>query len=139
MHLEHVRTFLEISRSGSVTRAAHALGLSQPALTERLRGLERDLGTDLFVRTRRGVRLSDAGRALLPHAERALGAIEEGARAVDQMRRGEIGHLAVGASPAVSTYLLPDALQQAVCDAGGHTGRGSDHIQRVRCDDHAEK
>ncbi|MBI2325597.1 MAG: LysR family transcriptional regulator [Chloroflexi bacterium] len=112
VHLEHVRTFLEITRSGSVTRAAHALGLSQPALTERLRGLERELGTDLFVRTRRGVRLSDAGRALLPHAERALGAIEDGARAVDQMRRGEIGRLAVGASPAVSTYLLPDVLRR---------------------------
>jgi DNA-binding transcriptional LysR family regulator len=112
MQIERVRTFLEIARTGSVTRAAHALGLSQPALTERLRALERELGADLFVRTRRGVRLSDAGRALLPHAERALGAIDDGRRAVDQMRRGEIGRLAVGAAPAVSTYALPGALRR---------------------------
>ena len=112
MQIERVETFVEIARTGSVTRAAHSLGLSQPALTERLRALERDLGTDLFVRTRRGVRLSDAGRALLPHAERALGAIDDGRRAVDQTRRGEIGRIAVGAAPAVSTYALPAALRK---------------------------
>ncbi|HEX9436901.1 MAG TPA: LysR family transcriptional regulator [Candidatus Limnocylindria bacterium] len=112
MQLEPMQTFLEIARTGSVTRAAHALGLSQPALTERLRGLERELGTDLFVRGKRGMRLTDAGRALLPHAERALGAIDAGRRAVDQMRRGEVGRLAVGAAPAVSTYALPSALRR---------------------------
>lgn len=112
MQLERVQTFLEVARTGNVTRAAHALGLSQPALTERLRGLERELGSDLFVRTRRGVRLSDAGRALLPHAERALGAIADGRRAVEQMRRGEVGRLALGAAPAVSTYALPGALRR---------------------------
>lgn len=112
MQIERVETFLEVARTGSITRAAHALGVSQPALTERLRALERELGTDLFVRTRRGVRLSDAGRALMPHAERALGAIGDGRRAVEQMRRGEIGRLAVGAAPAVSTYALPPALRR---------------------------
>lgn len=112
MQLERVATFLEIARTGSVTRAARALGMSQPALTERLRGLERELGTDLFVRTKRGVRLSDAGRALMPHAERAVGAIDEGRRAVDRMRRGEVGRLALGSAPAVSTYALPDVLRR---------------------------
>lgn len=111
MHLEQVRTFLEVARTGSVTRAAHALGVSQPALTERLRGLERELGTELFVRSRRGVRLSDTGRALLPHAERVLSTLEDGRRAVDQMRRGEVGRLRVGSAPAVSTYALPNALR----------------------------
>lgn len=112
MQLERLESFLEIARTGSVTRAAHALGLSQPALSERLHGLERELGTDLFVRGKRGVRLSEAGRALLPHAERALGAIDEGRRAVDEMRRGEVGRLAIGAAPAVSTYALPGALRR---------------------------
>jgi len=110
--VERLEAFLEIARTGTVTRAAAALGLSQPALTERLRSLERDLGTDLFLRTRRGVRLSDAGRALMPHAQRALGAIEQGRRAVDQQRRGETGRLAIGSAPAVSTYALPGALRQ---------------------------
>jgi DNA-binding transcriptional LysR family regulator len=111
MDLERIETFLLIARSGSVTRAARSLGLSQPALTERLRALERELGAELFARTRRGVRLTDAGRALVPHAERAVGAIEEGRRALDRLRHGEIGRLAVGSAPAVSTYALPAALR----------------------------
>src|SRR5579859_4044761 len=111
MDLERIETFLLIARSGSVTRAARSLGLSQPALTERLRALERDLGAELFARTRRGVRLTDAGRALVPHAERAVGAIEEGRRSLDRLRHGEIGRLAVGSAPAVSTYALPAALR----------------------------
>jgi DNA-binding transcriptional LysR family regulator len=82
MQIERIETFLEVARTGNVTRAAHALGLSQPALTERVQALERELGTDLFVRTRRGVRLSDAGRGFLPHAERVLAAVDEGRRAV---------------------------------------------------------
>lgn len=112
MQLDRLATFMEVARTGNVTRAAHSLGLSQPALTERLRALERELGTDLFVRTQRGVRLNDAGRGFLPHAERVLAAVDEGRRAIEQMRNGEIGRLAIGAAPAVSTYVLPGALRR---------------------------
>ncbi len=109
---ERLAAFLAVARNGSVTRAAATLDLSQPALTERLRALERQLGAELFVRTRRGVRLSEAGRAFVPHAERAIAAIDEGRRAVEQQRRGETGRLAIGSAPAVSTYLLPPALRR---------------------------
>ncbi|MBU6424410.1 MAG: LysR family transcriptional regulator [Chloroflexi bacterium] len=112
MDLERVHTFLQIAEAGSVTRAARALGVSQPALTERLRALEREMGADLFVRTRRGVRLSEAGRALLPHAERALAAVDEGRRAIERLRHGETGRLAIGSAPAVSMYALPAALRR---------------------------
>lgn len=112
MDLERVETFLQIARAGSVTRAARVLGLSQPALTERLRGLEKEMGADLFVRTRRGVHLSGAGRALLPHAERAIAAVDEGRRAIERLRHGEVGRLAIGSAPAVSTYTLPAALRR---------------------------
>lgn len=109
---DQLSTLLTIARLGSVTKAAAALQLSQPALTERVRTLERELGADLFLRTRRGVRLSDAGRALVPHAERALAAMAQGRRAVEQQTRGETGHLAIGSAPAVSTYVLPAALRR---------------------------
>ena len=112
MPIERLEAFLEIARTANVTRAAASLGLSQPALTERLRALEKDLGVDLFLRSRRGVRLSDAGRALMPHAQRAVGATLEGRRAVDRQRRGETGRLAIGSAPAVSTYALPGALRR---------------------------
>lgn len=109
--VERLGAFAEVARSGSLTKAARILDLTQPALSERLIALERDLGVDLFVRTHRGVRLTDAGRALVPHAERAIAAIAEGRRVVDEMRRGKGGRLAVGAAPAVSTYVLPGVLR----------------------------
>ncbi|MGH2378414.1 MAG: LysR family transcriptional regulator [Candidatus Limnocylindria bacterium] len=112
MKVERLAAFLEVARTGNLTRAARLLDLTQPALSERLLGLERDLETDLFVRTHRGVRLTDAGRALVPHAERAMAAIADGRRVVDELRRGEGGRLAVGAAPAVSTYVLPVVLRR---------------------------
>jgi DNA-binding transcriptional LysR family regulator len=105
-------SFVEIARTGNLSRAAGALFVTQPALTARLQGLERQLGAELFVRTRRGMRLTEEGRAFLPYAERALAAVAEGRRAVTQVQRGGTGELAIGAAPAVSTYVLPALLKQ---------------------------
>ena len=110
--IERLSAFVEVARTGNLTRAARVLEVTQPALSERLQGLERELGVDLFVRTPRGVRLTEAGRALVPHAERAMSAIEDGRRVVDELRRGAGGRLAVGAAPAVSTYVLPLVLHR---------------------------
>ncbi|HEY4658381.1 MAG TPA: LysR family transcriptional regulator, partial [Gemmatimonadaceae bacterium] len=112
MKIERLSAFVEVARTGNLTRAARVLEVTQPALSERLQGLERELGVDLFVRTPRGVRLTEAGRALVPHAERAMSAIADGRRVVDELRRGAGGRLAVGAAPAVSTYVLPLVLHR---------------------------
>jgi DNA-binding transcriptional LysR family regulator len=103
--------FVETARRGSVTRAAETLYVTQPALTARLKSLERALGAPLLVRTGRGVRLSDAGRVFLPYAQRALEAVAEGRRLVGEAVRGGAGELALGAAPAVSTYVLPVILE----------------------------
>ncbi len=63
LQLMQVEGFLEVARRGSVSRAAEALFITQPTLTARLHGLERELGIKLFLRTPRGMRLTDAGRA----------------------------------------------------------------------------
>ena len=112
MILAQLDGFVEIARRGSVSRAAEALFLTQPALTARLKGLERDLGTALFIRHGRGVRLTEAGRAFLPYAQRALDEIDEGRRLVAGVGRGGAGQLALGAAPAVSTYVLPAILER---------------------------
>jgi DNA-binding transcriptional LysR family regulator len=112
MLLAQLEALVEVARRGSVSRAAEALFVSQPALTARLKSLERQLGTPVLVRTGRGVRLSDAGKAFLPYAQRALEAVEEGVRVVGDMGRGGTGQLAVGAAPAVSTYVLPFILER---------------------------
>src|ERR1043166_1896744 len=98
--------FVEVVRGGTVTGAARALYVTQPALTARLNALERDVGNPLLVRKRGGVRLTEAGRVFLPYAERALQAVAEGRAVLTELRRGAAGHVAVCASPIVSTYAL---------------------------------
>jgi DNA-binding transcriptional LysR family regulator len=110
MRLEQLHAFIEVAQRGSVTRAAEALFVTQPTLTARLKGLEQELGSRLFIRSGRGMRLSDAGRAFLPYAERSLGAAAAGRRLLEELARGQTGQLALGAAPAVSTYVLPRIL-----------------------------
>ena len=108
--LAQLEAFTETARTGSVSGAAQALFLTQPALSARLKGLERALGTPLLERSGRGVRLSDAGRAFLPYAQRSLEAIADGRRVLVELSRGGVGDVAIGAAPAVSTYVLPTVL-----------------------------
>src|SRR2546421_12572081 len=105
--LPQLEAFVEVVRRGSVTGAARALFVTQPALTARLNALERDVGAPLLLRRRGGIRLTPAGRAFLPYAERALHAVGEGRSVLAELRRGAAGHVAVCASPIVSTYALP--------------------------------
>lgn len=111
MLLGHLESFLEVARRGNVSRAAEALYLTQPAVTARLKSLESDLGVELFVRSPRGMRLTDAGRAYLPYAERALSLVAEARQSLAALREGAAGSLVIAAAPAVSTYLLPAVLK----------------------------
>jgi DNA-binding transcriptional LysR family regulator len=111
MLLAQLEAFSEVARVGNVSRAADTLSVTQPALTARLQGLERELGVKLFVRGARGMTLTDAGRALLPYAQRAIAQVLDGQRAVEELRAGTTGELFIAAAPAVSTYVLPSILK----------------------------
>jgi DNA-binding transcriptional LysR family regulator len=108
--LAQLESFLEIARLGNMRRAANTLSISQPALTARLQGLEAELTAALFQRTHAGMALTPAGRAFLPHAERAIEAIRSGASLVRELEFGVIGELALAVAPAVSAYVLPEIL-----------------------------
>ncbi len=110
MLLNQVEGFLEIARQGTLSQAAVVLLVTQPGLTARIQSLENELGTQLFIRGRRGMELTDAGRAFLPYAERSLSALQEGAAYLHELERGGTGELVLGAAPAVSTYVLPALL-----------------------------
>jgi DNA-binding transcriptional LysR family regulator len=112
MLLSQLEALVAVAREGSVSRAAEELFVTQPALTARLQGLERDLGASLFIRTSRGMRLSEAGHAFLPYAVRSLETLADGRRQVDALERGGAGQLALGAAPAISTYVLPLVLKR---------------------------
>jgi DNA-binding transcriptional LysR family regulator len=112
MQLAEVQAFVEVARAGSVSRAADALFLTQPALTARLQRLESDLQARLFLRTPRGMRLTEAGEAFLPYAVRALENLADGRQLVNAFERGGAGRLTLGAAPALSTYVLPVILRR---------------------------
>ncbi len=110
MLMAQIEAFCEVARQGTMHRAAEALLLSQPALTARIQALEATLGSPLFRRSRHGMELTNAGRAFLPHAERAIEAIEGGMALVRELEFGLNGELALGVAPAVSAYVLPELL-----------------------------
>ena len=93
MLLRHVRYLKAVADHGSFTRAAEALHVSQPALSQQIKELEERLGAQLLDRSGRKVRPTDRGAAYLAHVRRALGALEEGARAVRDVEDLSTGRL----------------------------------------------
>ena len=104
--------FLAVARLGNLSRAAEEMFLTQPTLTARLKALEEEVGDRLFVRTSRGMRLTDAGKELVPYAERAVDGFREGKRRLEELRGASGGRLVIGASPGVGTYALPGLLER---------------------------
>ncbi|MFB9464294.1 LysR family transcriptional regulator [Streptomyces cinereospinus] len=98
VHGRDLRYFVAVAEELHFTRAAEQLYVSQPALSKQVRALERRLGVELFRRGPRGVALTEAGAALLPHARRVLAAWEAGAEAVARARTALRGTLRVGMS-----------------------------------------
>jgi DNA-binding transcriptional LysR family regulator len=132
MRVEFLETFVEVARHRSLTRAAEALFLSQPSISGRLQGLERELGEPLLIRTPRGVHLTDAGREFLPYAERAVRAFRDGRGVLEELREARAGKLTLGAAPAVSTYFLPSALKRFVEEHPGiHLTVRTGHSEEV--------
>src|SRR4029453_1637837 len=112
MLLAQIEAFVEIARTRTISRAADTLFAPPPALTARLQRLEEELDTKLFVRTPRGMKLTESGEVFLPHAVKALDSLADGRRIVNALEGGGGGPLTLGAAPAVSTYVLPRILKR---------------------------
>jgi DNA-binding transcriptional LysR family regulator len=111
MELRELRYFVAVADTLNFGRAAVALHISQPPLSRAIRALETELGTELFERNTRGVRMSPAGAALLPEARRLLrdaAALQAGAR---HLAAGEIGTLTLGFISAAAYGILPDIVR----------------------------
>jgi DNA-binding transcriptional LysR family regulator len=106
-----LRTFREVARRGSFTAAGGALRYTQSAVSRQIAALEDEVAASLFDRVpRRGVRLTDAGESLLPHAEAVLERLALAQRDIAALARLEAGHLRVGAFPTANADLMPRAL-----------------------------
>jgi DNA-binding transcriptional LysR family regulator len=109
--LSQLRVVLEVARHESVSRAANALHLAQPAVTKKLREVETILGTPLFERHPRAVVLNAFGEIALPHIESIFAELNRIGDDLTAARDGLTGTLAVGGTMTVLPYLLPRSLQ----------------------------
>ena len=96
MELRQLAYFAAIAEERNFTRAAERIPIAQPAISQQIRRLEAELGEPLFVRDRRGIQLTPAGQALLPHARAALQAADGGREAVAALSGLLTGRLTVG-------------------------------------------
>ncbi|WP_271410227.1 LysR family transcriptional regulator [Pseudomonas sp. Q1-7] len=112
MNLHHLKVFLAVAESGSISAGANRLFISQPAVTREIRDLEANIGITLFDRQPRGVVLTEGGRRLLQYAERIFAleaAAERDLRGFASLADGE---LRLGASATLGSYLLPALIER---------------------------
>ena len=106
MLARHIKYFLAVAQHHSFTKAAAALHVSQPALSQQVRQLEESLSAQLFDRSGRTTRLTDAGEVYLRYARRASQELEEGKRAIHDVGDLSRGALRVALTPTFTTYLV---------------------------------
>ena len=106
MLLRHVRYLKAVADFGSFTRAAQALHVSQPALSQQIKELEEQLGAQLLDRSGRRIRPTDMGSAYLERVRRALNELDEGARAIRDVEDLSTGSLRIGITSSVAAYLI---------------------------------
>ncbi|SDC63768.1 transcriptional regulator, LysR family [Variovorax sp. CF079] len=111
MDTRQMRCILAVSEAGSLTRAAEQLGLAQPALTQTLNRLEREIGTPLFTRTRRGATLTEAGLAIVEDVRASLAHADAAAERARAMAAGRAGRLTIGFVTHAIYEVLPRALR----------------------------
>lgn len=136
MELAQIQAFIAAAERGSFVRAAQALILTQPSLSARIKALETELNTLLFYRLGRGVRVTDAGKAFLPYAQRAVEALGQGHASLNALEKVASGTLQVGSARAIGTYVLPEILarfkeEHPGIDVNIRTGRSTEVLRMV--------
>jgi DNA-binding transcriptional LysR family regulator len=113
MELRHLRYFVAVAEELHFTRAAERLHIGQPPLSQQIQSLEAELGSKLFDRDKRNVKLTDAGTRLLVRAREILSAVEAATHEVRRIAAGDLGVLRVGFTSSLPfTSLLPELLHQ---------------------------
>ena len=110
MNFSQLKTFVTVVEAGSFSDAARLLGISQPAVTMQVQSLETDVGATLLDRRYRKVDLTEAGRALLPHARRILIQLESAKEDIVALSGIITGRLTIAASTTPGVYVVPRLL-----------------------------
>lgn len=111
MELRHFRSFVALAEALHFRRAAERLSIAQPALSQQIQQLERELGVQLVERTQRRVALTEAGSVFLERARITLAEAGEAVRLARLAGRGELGHLGVGVVTSALYGVFPDVVR----------------------------
>ena len=110
--LDYYRMFYETARFSSFSTAAQHLYISQSAISQCIHQLENELGVQLFVRTRRGVSLTNEGKLLFQKVENAILSIEQGEKQLERLRHLESGEITIAAGDTITTHFLLKYLEE---------------------------
>lgn len=110
LNIQQLMIFATAARCQTLTEAAEELGFSQPTVSFHLRNLEEQAGAQLFRKYHRRLHLTDAGRALLPYAQRIVSLCKEASQLMEDHLQQRTGSLRLGASYTPATYWLPELL-----------------------------
>ncbi len=135
--ITQLNAFLAVIRGGSVTAAADELVVTQPSVSSALAALARELGCDLFVRSGRGIRLTDAGRAFSPYAEDVIGLLEHGRQAAHEAavvaaRKLQIAAVTTAAESFVPPLMRAFSEEHPEIELTLAVGNRRDVLERVR-------
>src|SRR5579875_3182634 len=136
MQLHQLRYVVAVAEERRFTRAAARLHVAQPSISSAVAALEQELGAALFHRERSEVTLTGAGEAFLPWARQVLADCEAGAAAVRDLLGLRGGRLVIGATPSLTTNLLPPVLARFHADYPGveltvHEAGSQDLVDRL--------
>ena len=108
INYELYRVFYEVVNSGSITHASERLNISQPAISKSIKNLEEQLGGDLFIRTQKGVVLTEEGKIFYEHIKNAINNINDAESEFTSLIKLNKGSIRIGVSTTITEkYLLP--------------------------------
>ena len=110
MELQQLRYVIALSQERNFLRAARRANITQPTLSHQVKKLEEEIGSPLFERSSRGVRLTAAGERFVPYARATIDHLEKGLAEVREEAKHISGKIKIAAIPTVGPYLIPDIL-----------------------------
>lgn len=113
-NLNHYKIFYEVAKHGNISKAAEALYISQPAVSKSITSLEQSLGQTLFIRSKKGVKLTAEGQTLFLHLQTAFESIENAEQTLKHMARFNMGQLRIGVSTSLCKHILLPYLQDFI-------------------------
>lgn len=113
-NLNYYKIFFEVAKAGNISKAAELLYISQPAVSKSITKLEQALGHTLFIRSKKGVKLTEEGQTLFEYLTKAFDSIETAEKTLKRIGRFGMGQIRIGVSSSLCKHILLSYLQDFI-------------------------